>query len=373
MKKISLKRFLTSILLVALVSVAFAFAGSQLSPGINVASVATKIGAVILAIGFVKGMLNINIPTNAAYNFTISDTTYAGEVASQFIVKSITGADTVNGGHVYVKDGIKKKFTIPRWDADYEDLIQDRAATPTHKGEMTVTGQDLDPANYMIYMEFNPRDFEDHWYATQLDNTLLDRSLPASAESVVVQGVLARHAKYFNKQMWNGDSTTAGIYKYFDGFVKKASDSADTLKVSSPVTLTKTNIQSKFQAGFDLIPAALKYDPEMKIFVSYATFDLYAQSQIDQTYKGIDVTEVGRDTFRGLKVVRIADFPDDTFIIAKGKANMESNLWVGLNSTADEGLKLAPLQANSELWFVKMLMKADVNYGWDSEVVLYEA
>ena len=67
-------------------------------------------------------------------SYVINDTTYAGEVASQFIVKSLTGADTIAGGHVYVKDGIKKKFTIPRFDSNYEDLIQDRAATPTSSG-----------------------------------------------------------------------------------------------------------------------------------------------------------------------------------------------------------------------------------------------
>ena len=39
-------------------------------------------------------------------SFVINDTTYAGEVASQFIVKALTGADTINGGHVYAKDGI---------------------------------------------------------------------------------------------------------------------------------------------------------------------------------------------------------------------------------------------------------------------------
>ena len=43
-----------------------------------------------------------------ADGFVISDTTYAGEAAQQFILKAITGADTINGGHVYVKDGIKK-------------------------------------------------------------------------------------------------------------------------------------------------------------------------------------------------------------------------------------------------------------------------
>lgn len=306
-----------------------------------------------------------------ADGFVITDTTYAGEAASQFIVKALTGADTINGGNVYVKDGIKKKFTIPRFDVDYEDIIQDRAATPTSKGEFDVDGQVLDPADYMIYTEFNPRDYEDHWFATQLNETLIDRALPYTVESVLVQEVLKRHAKYFNKQIWNGDTTLTSIYKYFDGFLKKAKNAADTVVVSSPTTLTVSNIQGEFLRGYQLIEDALRYDPDMKFYCSYATWDLYDQSQVNQTYKGIDTTKAGVPMFKGRKVEKIADFPDNTFFIAKGKPTMESNLWVGLNSIADEGLQLARLQANSEKYFIKMLMKADVQIGWNNETVYY--
>ena len=326
-----------------------------------------------LAFGVSKFYTGKDAMPSGAFGFVITDTTYAGEAAAQFIMKAITGADTINSGSVYIKDGIKKQFHIPRWDADYEDLIQDRQATPTSKGTMTISGQVITPADYMIYTEFNPRDFEDQWMATQLNPTLIDRSLPYSAESVVVQGVLQRHAKYFNKQIWNGDTSLASpsIYRYFDGFLKKAADSSETIQVSTPVTLTVNNIQAELLRGYNSIPAALRYDPAMKFYVSYATYDLYDQSQIAQTYKGVDITQEGRDTFKGKKVVRIADFPDDAYMIAKGMATPESNLWVGMNSISDEGLKLAPLQANSEIWFIKMLMKVDVQIGWNGETVLY--
>ncbi len=305
--------------------------------------------------------------------FVINDTTYAGEAASQFIVKAITGADTIQGGNVYVKDGIKKKFTIPRWDATYTDFIQDRQATPVSKGSSTIDGQPLLPEDYMIYYEFNPRDFEDHWFATQLDETLIDRALPVSVESVVVQEILKRHAKYFNQMLWTGDMTTTGVFKYFDGFIRKAKLASDTVTVSSPITLTNSNIQGEFLRGYNAIIPALRYDPAMKFFCSYATFDLYAQSQINQTYKGIDTTKEGSDQFKGRKVEKIADFPDNTYLIAKGMPTMESNLWVGMNSTDDANLTLQKLQANSELYFVKMLMKADVQIGWNSETVYYGA
>jgi hypothetical protein len=306
----------------------------------------------------------------------ITDTTYAGEAASQFITKAITANDTINGGNAYVKDGIKKKFTIPRWDSNYETLIQDRAATPTSAGTMTVTGQVIDPQDYMIYMEFNPRDFEDHWFATQLDPTLIDRSLPNSAESVVVQGVMERHQKYMNKIMWTGNNTLAApsIYRYFDGWLTKASDSTTSNKVVSPTTLTAGIIQAELLKGRALLPEALRFDQNMKIYMSYNTYDLYIESQIAQTYKGIDVTtniNVTPTRFWGLEVVKIADFPANTYLYAKGMATTESNLWVGMNSVADEGLTLRQLQNNSELYFVKMLMKLDVNFGWDEEVVYY--
>ncbi|MEB0264075.1 hypothetical protein [Mucilaginibacter sp. 10I4] len=305
--------------------------------------------------------------------FVINDTTYAGEAASQFIVKAITGADTIQGGNVYVKDGIKKKFTIPRWDATYTDFIQDRQATPVSKGSSVIDGQVLLPEDYMIYYEFNPRDFEDHWFATQLDETLIDRSLPVSVESVVVQEVLKRHAKYFNQMLWVGDMTTNGVFKYFDGFIRKAKLASDTIVVSSPTTLTASNIQGEFLRGYQGITPALRYDPAMKFFCSYATYDLYATSQINQTYKGVDITQEGVKTFKGRVVEKIADFPDNTYLIAKGLPNMESNLWVGMNSTDDANLKLEKKQANSELYFVKMLMKADVQIGWNNETVYYGA
>ena len=331
----------------------------------------------LLALGAVKGLITpAATPTNLAYTgLVISDTTYAGEVASQFIVKAITGNETVEGGHIYVKDGIKKKFTIPRFDADYEDLIQDRAATPTSAGDLNVDGKALNPADYMIYVEFNPRDFEDHWYAMQTGNMLLDAALPATFESVLIQEVMKRHGKYINKAIWNNSTALAApsIYRYYDGLIKKAVDSSDTIDVTTPTTLSAANILAEMAETFGLIPDTLKYDPNMKLFMNYKSYSFYEEAQIAQTYKGVDPTRAGVPTYRGLPVVRIADMPDDTMFVAKGMATTESNLWMGINSMDDNSIQLQRLQPNSELYFIKLLMKADVQIGWNEETVLYKA
>lgn len=332
--------------------------------------------SVLLIAGFVKGIVSPgNMPTGQFYDgFVITDTSYAGEAAGLFIRKAITGNETVQGGHVYVKDGIKKKFTIPRWDADYEDFVQDRMATPVSKGTMTIDGHTLTPADYSIYTEFNPRDYEAHWFATMLSPTLIDRTLPATVESVVVQEVLKRHDRYLNKALWNSSTALTTIYKYYNGFIKNAqnanSGSDATLTVTA-TTLTAANIQAEMQKGFDKIPVPLKYDNSVKFFMGYAAWDLYMQSQIAQTYKGVDITAVGAATFRGHPVVKINDLPDNFYFVAKGLPTPESNLWVGMNSVDDAKLEFRPVQNNSELWFIKMLMKVDVQIGWNSETVLY--
>lgn len=328
----------------------------------------------LLGLGAAKALFlpDFQMPSNMAYDFVISDTTYAGEAATRFIVKAITSNETVQGGHAYVKDGIKKKFTIPRISGTFDAFIQARQATPVSAGTLTVDGKVLEPADYMIYFEFNPRDYEEHWFATQLNPTLIDRTLPATPESQIVQEILKYHDRYINKTFWNSKTTGTAPYAFYNGFIKKAVDDTDTIDVPTPTTLSAANIIAEMQEGFDLIPASLKYDPQMKFYMGYTAYDFYMQAQIAQTYKGGDITGLNVvPKFRGLEVVKIADFPADVYLIAKGTPDMDSNLWIGMNSTDDAKIEMARLQANSELYFMKMLMKVDVQIGWGAETVLY--
>ena len=367
MRKIN--KIALSIVLIGLVGTAL-----SMVTGVSLTIIAT----VLLAIGFVKGLFNLSMPFESgilrADGFSITDTTYAGEAASSFIVKAITSNETVQGGHVYIQDGIKKKFTIPRFDADYTDFIQDRQAQPISKGTMTADAKTLLPVDYMIYTEFNPRDYEAHWFATQLNDKLIDTKLPVSVESLVIQEVMKRHNRYFNRSLWVNSTLLASatsIFRYYDGFLRKASTGSGALLPASPTTLTNANIVTEVQKGYALIPAALKYDPSMKIFCSYSTYDLFCQYQINQASKGVDITQMGMGTYRGLPMVKIPDFPDDTYVMARGMASPESNLWVGMNSTDDNTILMDKVNNSGELWFLKVLMKSDVAIGWNEECVYY--
>jgi hypothetical protein len=304
-------------------------------------------------------------------SIVISDVSYSGEVASAFIVKSAVGNEIVEGGHIYVKDGIKKEFTIPRFNV--EDVIQDREETPTKpQGTGEIDANKLVPADYMLYDELNPRHFEDHWYAAQLNPTLIDRRLPVTIESVIIQEYLKQHNKWLGKAILQSDKTNGTKpFKYFDGLISRARLDLLVPKVASPTVLTTTNIATAFQSVLDIVKADVLYDPKLKFFVSYKTAQIWQKYQQLQTTKGVDSTQEGQMRYSGKTVVPLYGMPDNVILLAKGSAAMDSNLWLGMNSLDDATVQFAKLQANSEKYFIKMLMKVDVNYGWGEEMALY--
>lgn len=326
----------------------------------------------------------------------ISDTSYAGTVASYMITRAVVGADTVQKGCVYVKDGIKKTHTIPR--IEVSNFMQRRAATPISKGTVTVDGKVINPLDAMLYYEFNPRDYEQHWFAEQLSPSLLARELPQTAEAFMMMQTMLRLNEFFEFHTWRGriqyapdgaavDPTTKGaeagdaIYFYFDGLIKKMLDDANTILVSSPQTLVsgtagggQENIYDAMNRAYKLVPKALlfKYGVGgLKFIIGYPTQQLYEDFLTQTLYKNNDTTEKGINRFKGYEVVPCAGVPDNTIVVCVANPDISSNLWIGINSVTDEQLQIARLQPNSEIFFVKGLFKMDTQTGFPDQLVLY--
>jgi hypothetical protein len=274
--------------------------------------------------------------------------------------------------------------------------MQKRKATPVSKGNVTVDGRVLEPRDMMLYYEFNPRDFEQHWYAEQLQPKLLDRQLPQTAEAFMMMLQMKKLNAFFEYSIWRsridydpeganinpvdkGDTATVDDFVvkdffYFDGIIKKLLDSADTVDVPGAIPLTKSNIRDKFQAAYELVyrPLLFKYGPGgLRIVASYKTQQLYEQALREDTYKNQDTTEKGSNRWAGYDIVPLAGVPDNTFLFVVAKPDITSNLWLGINSTEDNELKLEKLQANSELFFLKGLFKMDTQAGFPEQIVLY--
>lgn len=319
----------------------------------------------------------------------IQDTSWSGPAASYMITKAIVGADTIEKGCVYVEDGIRKKKTIPR--IDVSGIMQRRAATPTTSGTVTVDGKVLEPQDMMLYYEFNPRDFEAHFYAEQLTPKLLGRELPVTAENFMMMVTMKRLNEFFENAIHrsrkdfapdgaNVDPTTKGElagasdYFYFDGLIKKALDASEIISVATPVALTSSNIRDKFAAALAVAPKALlgRFGKGgLKFSISYADYQKYGEALRTDTYKNTRSDEAAYTQFRGYEIEVLAGLPENTFYLGIQKPDTDSNTWVGINSTEDNTLQLQRVQNNSELFFVKGLFKMDTQIGFPDQFVIY--
>ena len=328
----------------------------------------------------------------------ITDTSYAGEAASYFITRPVIEMDTVQKGCIHVQDGIKKQYTIPR--IEVSGFIQKRAATPISQGLMLVDGRVIVPRDLMLYIEFNPRDYEAQWQAVNLEPKLLNRDLPPTANEFTMLQTMKRLNEFFEKATWRsrlvfdpsnpafvtpaskGQAAADSAYFYFDGLTTKLLNDPLTVQVTSPAVLVagvaaggQENISAALNRIYANVPQAIlfKYGAKgLKFHVSYLTQQLYEQDMLLGTFKNQDTSEKGVNRYKGYDVVPLAGMPDNTIVACISCPDIESNLWLGVNSTEDQdGLQLARLQANSEYFFIKGLFKMDTQIGFPDFVVLY--
>lgn len=321
-------------------------------------------------------------------SLVVSDTTYAGTFAPYFILPATFAMDSVNKGALFVQDGIKKQHTIGR--IDFTNPWQPRVATPTvGNGNITLDGRLLQPRDQMLFQPFNPRDLEAHWEAEKLSPTLLTRELPNTIENYITALVVRRALEQVENEIWMGSTNYADNVavpitdsryqlQFFDGFMKKLIADATVYQTTSPVALTGSNIGA---ALLDLYTAAAvnnkallanpaRYE-RMKFLVSINTDLVYEDFLTTQPYKNNDTTEKGIRKYKGYEILPLAGLPDNTIIFTEAIAATDGNLWLGMNSVLDENFQLARLLPSSELFFVKMLMKMDVQYGFANKIFMY--
>jgi hypothetical protein len=323
---------------------------------------------------------------------------YSGQVLEAFVTKAVVGNDTVDKGLVYLKSGIKSKYAIPRLGLG--NIIQDRKSTPVSptdgKGDFKFDERSLEPQDFMVYTEFNPRDLEKYWEFAASDGKLVFRKLDAKAQVAMVGEIMKAVNEYVGKALWMGRKTGGtsinkggiatnpnelgtGDYNKFDGFLYKFLDNikngvaGDKVKLAGNSAITTGDEAiAALNATFKAIPKALRGRSDLRIVMDYDTWDLYDEYLINLPNKGRDFAGTNSERFRGIPIVVVNGAPDQTIVAGIFGANIRSNFWVGVDYVEDvDTLQVDKLQANSELYFFKMLMKMDVQVAQPSEIVLH--
>lgn len=335
--------------------------------------------------------------TGAIYNMAgealdVQETVYAGEAASFFLLRPVVEMDTYDKGCISLIDGIKKQHTIDRMEVS--NFIQDPAATPTSQGSIVVDYKQLIPQRFDLYMEFNPHDFETSFFAPELQKLLLDRSLPPTASNFLLLQLMRRVNQYYEYSVWQqrqaynpttGTETVPAAlvaatknnnFYYFDGLIIKAINDANTILVPGAVALTYLNIRAAFETAIELVPPALlaKYGKiGLRYLVSNTDWLKYNRALREDAFKNQDTTSASQDLWNGYDVVRCAGIPENTFFVCIANPNPQSgNLFIGTNEFTDkDNLKMAPVAANTDLWFIRAEQKVDVQIGFTDQLVMY--
>ncbi len=375
-------------------------AGALFSEAIDILngdkSVSPYTGYFIAAAFFVASHF-FKVPDGVLSALTITDTTYAGEFYNAFLMKIIAGTESIEKGLFRIHTGIKKKMTIPVLTGN--SFIQAAQDPPVHGGNLDVAGRVLEPKEVMGYMRANPAKFEDHWQAVQMNPALLDRALPVTFESAMVDYTQKISSNWLENIIWKGSYDGAAITTalasglgpgdsnliFFDGIIKLTKAAlANTNKIttavpvgSEAVVLTSGNIKSKFDQLKGLImahpdgPAAYN-DPNFVFVVNYKTGNLYGEAVKAQANKGDDFTGAGARQYDGKRIVEVFGQHDDTIWAGVASSDDTSMLRIGANE-ADEWtkFKVGKLQNDSEIVFVKMLSKVCTNIALSDQVFLY--
>nr|DAQ86237.1 MAG TPA: major capsid protein [Caudoviricetes sp.] len=299
----------------------------------------------------------------------VKNTNYSGEVLETILTTASTGNELVSKGLIMVIPGVEKKISIPRLKTG--KMLQKRKVNPTledSKGDFNYSEHSLDPKDFMAFTTFNPRAFEHIWRKWQPKGNLVFSQLPPEAQNALldalskqVQFELGWH--YVNGEYGDTDE------ELMDGILTQAAKDPDCIIVDSEGT-TMLGILKDIRAA---IPKAIRENPNLRILMSVDDFDRYDDELTQREHKNSDETEMNRKRYKGITIETIAAWPDGIIVVTLCSPDADGNLFAAVNLQDDENvIQIDKYSNSSELYFFKLLMKADTNIGFGEEFVVFD-
>lgn len=298
----------------------------------------------------------------------IKNTNYNGEVLAKLLTAAATRNDLVEKGLIMVIPGVSYKIAVPRLKTGR--MLQKRKTNPgvdDSKGDFTYSEHILEPREFMAFTVFNPNTFAHVWREYQPTGDLVFAKLPPKAQDALLEALskqvhfeLGYH--YVNGQYGDGDD------QLMNGILTQAAKDPDCIVVNVSDQATTVG---KLRALRAAVPKALRENPNLRILMSVEDFDRYDAELTDRKSKGIDETEVTRKRYKEIPIETISTWPEGVIVITLCSPDNDGNLFAAVNLQEDENVIQIDKIANaSELYFFKMLMKADTNIGFGEEFVV---
>lgn len=300
----------------------------------------------------------------------VDNTSYNGEVLERILTVATTSNELVEKGLIHVIPGVEKKISIPRLKTG--KMLQKRKEDPQvtdSKGDFHYSEQTLEPHDFMAFTVFNPRAFESIWRKWQPTGNLVFSQLPPEVQNKLldalskqVQFELGDH--YVNGEYADGTDDT----KLMNGILTQAAKAADYVLVD--ISKADTMIK-KLKAVRAAVPKAMRNNPDLRIIMSVDDFDKYDDELTEREAKNASETEVNRKRYKGITIETVAAWPDSVIVATLCSPDADGNFFAAVNLQNDESvIQIDKVSNASELYFFKLLMKADTNIAFGEEFIV---
>ena len=301
---------------------------------------------------------------------TIKNTNYNGEVLEQLLTVATTNNEIVTKGLIHVIPNVSKKISIPRLRTS--KMLQKQKENPQvsdSKGGFDYSEKALDPVDFMAFTVFNPRTFEQVWRPFQPKGDLVFAELPPQVQNQLLDALSKQVQFELGGHYVNGEAGSDDDH-LFNGILTQAAKDTDVIIVKSD----STKMLDRLAAVRKSIPIAIRENPNLRILMSVSDFDKYDDELTAREYKNLDETTRNIKRYKDIKIETIAAWPDDLIVATLCSPDaMTSNLFAAVNLQDDEHvIKIDRVSNMSELYFFKMLMKADTNIAFGEEFVVLD-
>ena len=299
----------------------------------------------------------------------VKNTNYNGEVLEQILTLAATGNEIVEKGLIMVIPGVEKKISLPRLKSG--KMLQKRKEHPDiedSKGNFNYSEKSLDPVDFMAFTVFNPRAFEQIWRKWQPKGNLVFAELPPEGQNAL----LAELTKQVKFEL--GDHFINGTYgddddHLMNGILTQMTKDTELIIVSGK----PTTMLDKLKAVRKAIPVAIRNNPNLRIIMSVNDFDKYDDELTEREAKNASETDVNSKRYKGITIETLSAWPDDLIVTTLCSMGADGNFFAAVNLQDDEDvIQIDKVSNASELYFFKLLMKADTNIAFGEEAVVLD-
>ena len=298
--------------------------------------------------------------------------TYAGEFAGKYIAAALLSGDTIAKGGIEVKPNIKYKEVIKK--VATSGLIANGSCDFTNAGDVTLTERIIQPEEFQVNLELCKTPFVSDWEAVQMGYSAFEKMPPKFSDFLIGQ-VSAEVAAKNETNIWNGANASAGEY---DGLVTLFKADADVSDITG-TTVTHANVIAEMGKVVDACPSTIYGKEDLNLYVSQNVAKAYVRALGGYSI-GVGANGIGDQgqmwyngqglSFDGVQIFMAPGLNDNQMVLAQ-----KSNLYFGTGLLNDMNLvkvlDMADLDGSQNVRFI-MRYTASVQYGYGSEVVLYD-